>query len=504
MVVLGLLVAGCAQLPPRPDVAEERSTAPAMETALDRRIARLEDAHPGQSGFWLVSEGAEAYALRARSAKLAGRSLDVQTFIWWDDLTGMQLAREVLAAADRGVRVRLLVDDANARTRKYAFASLDAHPRIELRMFNPFASRRGKASLVIEGVGDFNRINRRMHNKSWIADNRIALVGGRNLGDEYFDAGEDFNFADLDLAMVGPVVREVSASFDDYWNSPLAYPMSTLAPRHARPEALAMLRNKLASARATARTHPFAEVLDDHEGVERLLSGNEPLDWSPSVRFAADHPLKAAGANEGLKGSEVLGVLYPMMVATREGITVFSPYFVPGSGATTMLVELARSGKRVRVLTNSLAATDVAAVHGGYARYRPALIEGGVQLWEFKPTAEGVARRSRFGSSSASLHTKAVVIDGSMTFVGSKNLDPRSASLNSELGVFVEHAGLARRLEALFEANVSGERAWAVTLDDSTLQWRDGTGTRGSEPQASLGRRFIAWLARWLPVRSQL
>jgi cardiolipin synthase C len=183
------LLAGCAQLPVRPELPAESALPPALATELDRRVAPLEDARPGQSGFYLVTEPHEAYALRARTAQLAGRSLDVQTFIWWDDLTGRQLAGEILEAADRGVRVRLLVDDVNARARKYAFAALAAHPNIAVRMFNPFASRRGKASMVAEVMGDFSRINRRMHNKSWIVDNRIALIGGRNLGDEYFGIG---------------------------------------------------------------------------------------------------------------------------------------------------------------------------------------------------------------------------------------------------------------------------------------------------------------------------
>ena len=194
--------------------------APGADTALDKVFAPDEAQHPGQSGFRLVSDGPEAFAIRARTANLAGRSLDVQTYIWRADLTGCFLAQRLLEAADRGVKVRLLVDDlAAGRGSHRTFAALDAHPNLEVRFFNPFRARRGFVRFAIEALSRFRRVNRRMHNKSWIADNRIAIVGGRNLGDEYFGASEDVNFVDLDFAMVGPVVRDVSVSFDRYWNA---------------------------------------------------------------------------------------------------------------------------------------------------------------------------------------------------------------------------------------------------------------------------------------------
>ncbi len=196
-----------------------------------------------------MSEGPEAFALRARSAQVAGRSLDVQTYIWHDDLTGAFLAHRLLEAAERGVKVRVLVDDMDARGKHAAFAALAAHQNIALRMFNPFASRKGTLSFAAEALGSFGRINHRMHNKSWIADNRIAIAGGRNLGDEYFGASEDINFVDLDFAMIGPVVREVSASFDKYWNSPAAYPIEALDPDGVNAGALEVLRTKLGRGR---------------------------------------------------------------------------------------------------------------------------------------------------------------------------------------------------------------------------------------------------------------
>jgi len=230
-----LAAAGCASLEPRPELPVGTAMPPGLGTKLDDRIADDEAKHPGESGFRLVSEGTEAFALRIGSAAAAGRSIDVQTYIWNNDGTGLALAYTLLAAADRGVKVRLLVDDMDARNKNYGFAALDAHPNIEVRMFNPFRSRAGGLSFILEALGSFSRINRRMHNKTWIADNRIALVGGRNLGNEYFGASEEVNFVDLDFAMVGPIVRDASASFDRYWNSPVAYPLAMLAPEDVSP-----------------------------------------------------------------------------------------------------------------------------------------------------------------------------------------------------------------------------------------------------------------------------
>ena len=245
--LLVLLLAGCSSLAPRPELPAQNAVTLAQGTALDDLIDKAEAAHPGQSGFRLVREGPEAFAIRAHTALVAGRSLDVQTYIWKDDATGAFLAYRAIEAADRGVKVRLLVDDMDARGKNYKFAALDAHPNIEVRMFNPFGSRTGALRFAFEALGSFSRINRRMHNKSWIADNRIAIVGGRNLGNEYFGASKEVNFVDLDFAMVGPVVRDASASFDRYWNSPAAYPMALLAPDDVTTAALDALRKSAAS-----------------------------------------------------------------------------------------------------------------------------------------------------------------------------------------------------------------------------------------------------------------
>jgi putative cardiolipin synthase len=392
----------------------------------------------------------------------------------------------------------------DARSKNYGFAALDAHPNSDVRMFNPFESRAGSLALAFEAIGSFSRINRRMHNKTWIADNRIAIVGGRNLGDEYFGASDEVNFVDLDFAMVGPIVRQASESFDNYWNSPLAYPMAILAPEAVTPEALESLRAQFKAWVPTESQQRYAAELSQDDEVQRLIAGDWPMEWTARFKFVSDDPLKALGQGGGLAGSQVLELLGPAVKGSRRNVSILSPYFVPGEAGTQAFVDTAKAGSDVRILTNSLAANDVAAVYGGYSEWREPLLEGGVKLWELKPEQGSKVKSSFFGSSGASLHTKALTIDGSIVFVGSYNLDPRSTSLNCEQGVFVDNDVIASQLEELFASETTGERAWEVTLVNGKLRWSDGTKTWDDTPEASFGRKFQAWAARVLPVSSQL
>lgn len=495
--------AGCAQLPPRPALPDEAAFTAAEGGALTERIAPSEAAHPGQSGFRLVSDGTEAFVVRMQSARLATRSLDVQTYIWHADLTGKYLAAQLLESADRGVRVRLLVDDLDARAKNDGFAAIAAHPNVEVRLFNPWATRSGSIAGFGESVASFKRINRRMHNKSWIADNRIAVVGGRNVGDEYFGAGEEINFVDLDFAMLGPVVRDVSASFDKYWNSASAYPIESLDPEGVNDAALGKLRARLAEHEVGAAGSTYAVALAGRDLVQRMVAGDWPMQWSSRYEFVSDDPRKVTMKKRDAERTQVGLTLVPMLKDSTSRVTVISPYFVPGDEVTQDMARAAGSGKEVRILTNSLVANDVAAVHGGYSRYRKALVEGGVALWELKP-ANGSPNASLFGSSGASLHTKAFAVDGEKLFVGSYNLDPRSTWLNCEQGVLVEDAVLAKQLESIFTTQTNGKHAWRVTLVDGKLHWTDGTESFDKDPKASGWQRFQAWATRVLHLDAQL
>lgn len=503
LMMFFLVLGACAQLPPRP--ALPMADAPAIErhTALDKSIGAAEARHPGASGFRLLVDGPEAFALRLASARVAARSLDVQTYIWHADDTGLALANALIEAADRGVQVRLLLDDMDARAKNYGLAALDAHTNIAVRMFNPLASRAGGLAFVGDFLNSGRRLNHRMHNKSWIADNRLAIVGGRNLGDEYFGAAEEVNFVDLDLALAGPVVRDVSASFDRYWNSRASYPIAILSPEGVNAAAAQRLQTAMAENTNRAKTGVYADRLRHDAAVASLLNGDWTLTWSRDYRFVSDDPLKALKA-PGIEKSNVLKMLVSELDAAERSLTIMSPYFVPGELGTAGLVKRASALQSVRILTNSLAANDVAAVHGGYSRYRKALLAGGVKLWELKPLPGAETRSSLFGSHGASLHTKALSIDGARLFVGSYNLDPRSTSLNSEQGVLVGSPMLAGQFDDIFARQTSSDRAWQVELHNGKLVWTDGSTVHYRDPMASAGRRFKAWTARVLPLEAQL
>ena len=498
-----LLVAGCAQLPPRPALPPQTAVPAGTGTELDRLIAPEEERRPAESGFRLVSDGPEGFAIRAMASRIAGRSIDVQTYIWNGDTTGLALAYVLLQAADRGVKVRLLVDDMDARAKNDGLAALDAHPNIDVRMFNPLPSRSGTMSFVFDFLGDAKRLNHRMHNKTWIADNRIAIVGGRNLGDEYFGADAEVNFVDLDFAMVGPIVRDASASFDQYWNSEVVYPIALLSPESVNPESLEQLRGKLAVAIEEAKKSRYAEALRRDDTLARLVHGDRQVGWTGNYRFISDDPRKAL-RDPDRKNSNVLTAIVPLLRDAQKDMTIISPYFVPGKGGTAALAQSAKEGTGIRILTNSLAANDVAMVYGAYVEYREELLESGVRLWELKPLPGSKTTYSMFGSGGSSLHTKGLAVDEETLVVGSYNLDARSTELNTEQVVMVGSPVLARQFMGIFDQQTAGERSWKVTLSDGHTSWTDGVKTYESAPEASTGRKFQAWLAGVLPVEAQL
>jgi putative cardiolipin synthase len=504
LVLCLLVLGGCARLPPRPVLPAETAIPVAGDAPLDQRLQPLTAAHPGESGFRLVSDGTFAFALRAALVRNARRSLDLQYYIWHSDVTGRLLAREVLAAADRGVRVRILLDDLDARSRDFWLAAADAHPNIRVRVFNPFAARNGVLRKLGEALTAYSRINRRMHNKNLIADGRVAISGGRNIGDEYFAASQEANFTDLDLAMVGPVVDGLSRTFDRYWNSEMAWPIDALLPERAKPADLAALRGQLEHHAQDPEAQRWLATLPGNPAIAAFVAGDLPLHWTERWQVLADDPLKARSAEAPLVRSDVLRGLSQALRASHARVVLISPYFVPGEQGARSLTDLAGSGGDVTVLTNSLAANDVAAVYAGYARYRTRLLRAGVHTYELKPDAGHDGDISVSGSSGASLHSKAALIDDDEAFVGSFNLDPRSASLNSEQGVLVTDPVLNRELQDYFQQVSAPTHAWRVDLDaHGDTRWTDDHGSTTSTP-ASFGRRLRAAIARLLPIESQL
>ncbi|HSQ71873.1 MAG TPA: phospholipase D family protein, partial [Rubrivivax sp.] len=431
-------------------------------------------------------------------------------YIWHDDLTGRLFANALLRAADRGVRVRILLDDVGTKANDELLLSLDAHPQIEIRLFNPVASR------TFRGLGmltDFSRTNRRMHNKAFVADNQRAVLGGRNIGDEYFEASGDVAFGDLDVLTMGPVVAHVSRAFDTYWNAPASVPIGALTGRLGAPASLDTLRTDLAA---------FVEAQKDSAYVgharstaaQALAAGTEGVFWG-RAHVVVDDPAKVSRPPEDAQG-HLLPQLARIGVQLRSELLIVSPYFVPGDTGVAALAALVQKGVRVTVLTNSLAATDVGAVHAGYKQYREALVEAGVRLYELRPEAIEYGRSKRsnrqIGGSRASLHAKTFVFDRRAVFIGSLNLDPRSVQLNTEIGVVCENEAMAGamanalesgldkvawRVERITDADGQARLVWTETTAAGTVQHRD-------EPEVSAWRQLGVWFLGLLPIESQL
>lgn len=488
--------------PPATGVPSHALPVQPAQTELDRELTPLLAANPGHTGAILVPDGLDAFAARAISARRAGRSLDLQYYIWHDDIAGRLLGREAWLAAERGVRVRMLLDDMNAEGLDPKLLVLDAHPNVEIRLYNPFRNR-GGAARVLELVQRLVSVNHRMHNKAWIADGRMAVVGGRNIGVEYFSAGEDTNFRDLDLVLFGPAVAQASGVFDAYWNSAAAVPIAALNEKD--PAELAALVAEMAAEVRTPQAQAYLQRVDSSQQVRAYVAQKLRPHWSTGIRVVADPPLKWQRDD---RSGWMIGHLASILRGTQDKALLISPYFVPGEFGTQGLSRLSARGVHVGIITNSLAANDVPAVHSAYANYRPALLDAGVKLYEIRavgrPGTAGV-----FGSSGASLHTKAFVVDDARGFVGSFNLDPRSADLNTEMGVIFDDPSIAAALREEY-LRLSGPALsyWVYQRSDGSVGWLD----RAAAPPAVLDRepdtgtmlRATAKVVGWLPIESQL
>ena len=465
---------------------------------------------PGAAGVSLVCDNRAAFVLRSRSARAAAGTLDLQYYTWNEDVTGVLLAREALRAADRGVRVRLLLDDLYVRGYERELAALAEHPSVEVRLYNPFRVRSwGAFGAAVDFLLASYRLNHRMHNKAWIADGRFFIGGGRNIADEYFDAASQFNFRDLDLVVEGEAAAQAVAQFERYWNSVRVRPIEALAAtaaqrRNSRPAGgLDGLRRRLETAATAPAASEYLAQSAAGPDLAAMLVEERVLVPAERVRIAADPPRKGLGRRRapGLLAE----VRSAIGAAAREALIV-SPYFVPGRRGARLLAGLVRRGVRVVVVTNSLAATDVLAVHGGYARHRRRLLRAGVELRELKRGGQEGA--SLLGSGgNASLHTKAFCVDGELAFVGSFNFDPRSAHLNTEMGTFVRHPAVAGRLRDEIARLTDPVRSWAVRLDGAgRLEWSDGGAGKPlrGEPETTLTRRVLARVLGWLPIEPYL
>jgi putative cardiolipin synthase len=496
-----LALAGCGGLPK----GGERTASTAMKdtgrTALAAAVRPRVAAHPGQSGLHELPAGEGALAARLALADAAQRSLDVQYFIWNKDMAGKVLLEHLFRAADRGVRVRLLLDDLGTMPGDRELLAIDSHPNIEVRMFNPVALRSPR---LLGMVADFGRINKRMHNKSFTADGQVSIVGGRNIGDEYFEANAKINFADLDVAVIGPVVKEVSDEFDLYWNNQSSVPIAALARQNTTPEQFSAKRAALVAYHENAKSSAYAQSLRDSEFARQLRNRNVSFHWGKAT-IVNDHPDKVATSASKTE-THLAPQLRAVVDKTKRELFLVSPYFVPGKQGVELLAGVRQRGVRVVVITNSLASTDGVPVHSKYQLYRKPLVEAGVEHYEIKPTA-GAQLKRRFrepaGSSTGGLHAKTFAFDRRIGFIGSYNLDPRSSKLNTEMGVLYDCPELAKRLPENTERELS-RNAYRVELDGHRLVWvthENGKEVRyHSEPDAGLMKRVKSQVIGWLPI----
>jgi putative cardiolipin synthase len=506
-----VFITGCATL----QLENEREISLAFSEPLDTSLGKVSAtalaADSAQSGFLVLNTGHDAFLKRLALIDAAEQAIDLQYYIWNSDKSGRLLAHQVLLAADRGVHIRLLLDDFNIGDRDALLLVIDAHPNIEIRVYNPNAARKGAVRKMLGGIGDFGRINQRMHNKSFIVDGSIGIVGGRNIGDEYFDLNHELNFRDRDLLAVGPIVAEIAESFDAYWNHERAFSIATLIDVTTDNVEILSFRKGVDS-----------QVQQDNLRYMELAAGSSAeIDfnsWLSDMILAPaelvyDQTLAIDETSHNTR-KRVANRLRDIAKKTTSEVLIESAYLVPGDEGVALLKKLTDRGVSVKALTNSLASNDLTTNHSGYARRRTSLLENGAELFEFRPDAKScrslVMAVGRCNESTLfGLHAKSIVFDRKVVFVGSFNLNQRSVYLNSELALIVYSPELAAIIAGDIEQNLLPENSWQVTLGDSNgLVWKGSNDGKemfyNHEPETGFWRRFNSGFFALFPIEKYL
>ena len=501
----------CASLPENINRSETHVYDDTQETTLGQSYQRLSQGRASESGYYLLADGLDAFVARAVLANIAERSIDTQYYLIHNDAVGSLFIDQLYLAADRGVRVRLLIDDIDQGGKDFRAAVMDAHENIEVRIFNPFGRNVGRGIQFITGFG---KQTRRAHNKSFTVDNTVTILGGRNIGNEYFSADPELAFLDLDVMSVGPVAHQVSASFDLYWNNELSYPISTLVEDLPTAEEVRRHRLEFDLIVAEQLESEYIRHLENSNLANELREKGGRFSWGFG-EVVVDKPEKLTDDTDNTE-NHMSEQLRPYLEAVETELIIFSPYFVPGKSGVAFLQALRDKGVRVRVLTNALSSTDVSVVHAGYARYRKALLRMGVELYELNRELTREERKAMkeggIGKSKASLHAKAFVLDRKRVFIGSLNLDPRSIIQNTEIGVVFESTEIANTIADSFDRKID-KLAFRLQLQDTgkageKITWHGNVDGKqqvfGVDPYTSFWKRLGVGFLGWFPIESQI
>ena len=516
--VLSILIlqflGGCVKLPDNSLSKSSYVITDGESTSLGKAFKPEIKQHPGESGIILLGNGLDAFVGRAVLANLAEKSIDVQYYMFHQDTVGSLLIRQLIAAADRGVRVRMLIDDMYGEDGDEVWSALDTHSQIEVRLYNPFVRGYSKNMQLITQV---KRVNHRMHSKSYTVDNQVTIVGGRNIGDEYFDADKDVAFSDLDAMTIGSVAPEVSSEFDQYWNNRHSYPISTLLAgtdeNDVASGSLDKLRRQLDEFYQQDETLSYRDAMKNSALANSLRNRSAQFSFS-RAKIIHDSAEKMTHSDDNWKDELLMSQLAPYIQQAKKEYILVSPYFVPGKKGADAICKLCEQGVRVRILTNSLVSNDVMAVHVGYMRHRKQLLRCGVELYELNEQLKKVETK-RFtwlpGVSKSSLHAKTMSMDDTIMFVGSFNFDQRSLNINTEMGIVFEDKNTATNSSERFDSFID-KVAFRVELaadDNDQLRWNgyDASGNKITfehEPYASFWKRLAVNMMRILPIDSML
>lgn len=499
---LAATLAGCGTLPAQIEHSSPVSTVASDHSALAQLSHSYwhKQADQTMSAVTLQDSGWQALSQRLALIETAERSIDIQYYIWNSDHSGQYLASRLVAAAKRGVKVRVMLDDINLNQREDLLIALDSHPQIEIRVFNPIPSRRGVVKWL-NVLGDFSRLNRRMHNKSFTVDGALSIVGGRNIGDEYFDLAEDINFRDRDVMVMGSVVSDIQTSFEDYWNSRWSYPVELLGDKTN------VDLTALEQVTAPHYDH-YPELPQGQSAARQLLTElMVHMDWV-RAQYVADHPVPQDESDTS-QPKATARYLAQLARQSEQEIILESAYLIFDDRQLESLQTLTSNGVQIKALTNSMASNDLVTNHSGYAGRRQDMLEHGIQLFELKPDAAVCVTSTKDVSKCApstgyGLHSKSAVFDNRIATVGSFNFNLRSTYLNTESLLVIDDQRIAQDLAADIQQAMSQNNSWRLDLQQGEVQWHSGSQTFDHEPETGQWQRFESYFLQWLPIEKYL